>query len=177
MVLDGVSSIYGGSPLALLLVLPTYAPGKLRLFLWGRPDLGEPRQCLSRGFLLFLAPRHIPRRTTRDEIVISWRYSHDRSSSPVGAGVVASLSSTDMSVERADRIHGSLLAQPKRERAGSASRPRASGVNARQRHSEDFGTYGPVEARHQAMAINSEETTSVRDGKPRRSPVTGSICL
>lgn len=117
----------------------------------------------ARGFLLFLGPRHIPRRTTCNEIVISWRYSHDRSSSPVGTGVVGSLSSTDMSAERAARTHGCPLAQPKRERAGSASRPRASGVNARQRHSEGFGTYGPVEARHQAMAINSEETTSVRD--------------
>lgn len=85
-------------------------------------------------------------------------------------GVVASLSSTDVSVERAARIHGCPLAQTKRERAGRASRPRASGVNARQRHSEGFGTCGPIEARDQAVRIYSEGTTSARDENPRYPP-------
>lgn len=42
----------------------------------------------------------------------------DSQPSPLGAGVVASLSSADMSVERAARTHGCLLGHPNESEPG-----------------------------------------------------------
>lgn len=51
-----------------------------------------------------------------------------------------------------------LVWDTKREPSGRASRLGASGVSARKRRSKGFEIYGPLEARDQAMIINSEES-------------------
>lgn len=97
----------------------------------------------------------------------------DSQSSPLRSGVVASLSSADMSVERAARPHGCLLGhQNESKPGGRADRVQVASTLAN-------GTAKALEvtdrskAQDQAMEINSEGTASMRGGSsvlPRQDP-------
>lgn len=88
----------------------------------------------------------IQHRATCEELDISWLFSRDRQSvvpTEIRCGCFFIIQRG--CVRRAGGPYTWVpVGTPKRERAGRASRPRASGVDARKRHSKGFGTYGPV---------------------------------